>query len=69
MVNGFILIIENQRHSPQSMRPWLAMTHFDEPFDGMLIPLDQGATSQAIYNHTPPGKAPDLRHDDITIWE
>ena len=44
MVNGFILIIENKRHSPQSMRPWLAMTHFDESFDGMLIPLDQGAT-------------------------
>ena len=69
MANAQTLVIANKRYSSWSLRPWLAMTHFGVPFDEIVIPLDQEATSQAIREHSPAGKVPVLHHGDITVWE
>ena len=69
MANGLTLVIANKRYSSWSLRPWLALTHFDVPFDEVVIPLDQAATSASIHEHSPAGKVPVLHHGDITVWE
>jgi glutathione S-transferase len=69
MAKGLTLVIANKRYSSWSLRPWLAMTHFDVPFEEVVIPLDQDATSSAILEHSSAGKVPVLHHGDITVWE
>ena len=69
MSTGLTLVIANKTYSSWSLRPWLAMTHFDVPFDEVVIPLDHDATSSDIHKHSPAGKVPVLHHGDITVWE
>lgn len=63
------LVIANKNYSSWSLRPWLAMTHFDVPFEEIVIPLDQDTTSADIHKHSPAGKVPILHHGDITVWD
>ncbi len=69
MATGTTLVIANKTYSSWSLRPWLAMTHFEVPFDEVVIPLKQDATSEEILTHSPAGKVPVLHHGDITVWE
>lgn len=69
MATDLTLVIANKTYSSWSLRPWLAMTHFDVPFDEVVIPLHQKATSAEILKHSPAGKVPVLHHGDITVWE
>ena len=69
MATDLTLVIANKTYSSWSLRPWLAMTHFDVPFKEIVIPLHQGATSAKILTHSPAGKVPILHHGDITVWE
>ncbi|MDE0800263.1 MAG: glutathione S-transferase family protein [Rhodospirillaceae bacterium] len=69
MATDLTLVIANKTYSSWSLRPWLAMTHFDVPFKEIVVPLHQGATSAKILTHSPAGKVPILHHGDITVWE
>lgn len=69
MATDLTLVIANKTYSSWSLRPWLAMIHFDVPFEEIVIPLDQQATSADIHKHSPAGKVPILHHGDITVWE
>ncbi len=48
MATDLTLVIANKTYSSWSLRPWLAMVHFDVPFDEIVIPLHQDATSSEI---------------------
>lgn len=69
MATDLTLVIANKTYSSWSLRPWLAMTHFDVPFEEIVIPLHQDATSSEILKHSPAGKVPVLDHGSITVWE
>ena len=69
MATDLTLVIANKTYSSWSLRPWLAMTHFGEPFDEIVIPLHQDATSSEILKYSPAGKVPVLHHGSITVWE
>lgn len=69
MATDLTLVIANKTYSSWSLRPWLAMTHFNVPFEEIVIPLHQDATSVEILKHSPAGKVPILHHGDITVWE
>ena len=69
MATDLTLVIANKTYSSWSLRPWLAMTHFDVPFEEIVIPLHQDATSAEILKHSPAGKVPVLHHGGITVWE
>ena len=63
------LIIGNKRLSSWSLRPWLVMSHFEIPFEEILIPLDQADTSSNILKYSPTAKVPVLIHGDLHIWD
>jgi glutathione S-transferase len=63
------LVIGNKNYSSWSLRPWLAMRHFDIPFEEVLIPLDQPDTKARILTQSPGGKVPILKDGDVTVWE
>ncbi|MCT8972665.1 glutathione S-transferase family protein [Microbaculum marinisediminis] len=63
------LVIGNKNYSSWSLRPWLAMRHFEIPFEEVLIPLDQPDTKTRILAQSPGGKVPVLKDGDLTIWD
>ncbi len=69
MSHGLTLVIANKRYSSWSLRPWLALNHFDLPFEEIVILLKQETSAAAICDHSPAGKVPVLHHGDITVWE
>lgn len=69
MATDLTLVIANKTYSSWSLRPWLALTHFDVPFDEIVIPLYQDDTSTQVRKHSPAGKVPVLHHGSITVWE
>lgn len=69
MATDLTLVIANKNYSSWSLRPWLAMAHFDVPFEEIVIPLAQESTAADIHKHSPAGKVPILHHGDITVWD
>jgi glutathione S-transferase len=69
MATDLTLVIANKTYSSWSLRPWLALTHFDVSFDEIVIPLYQDDTSSEIRKHSPAGKVPVLHHGSIAVWE
>ena len=65
----FTLYIANKNYSSWSMRGWLALKATGEPFDEIIIPLDQPETRETILRYSPSGRVPALRHGDVMIWE
>lgn len=63
------LIIGNKRLSSWSLRPWLLLTHFEIPFEEILIPLDKPSTRESILRYSPSAKVPALVDGDLTLWE
>lgn len=63
------LIIGNKRLSSWSLRPWLLLTHFEIPFEEILIKLDEPDTRANITRYSPSGKVPALIDGDLTLWE
>jgi glutathione S-transferase len=63
------LVIGNKLHSSWSLRPWLVMSHFDIPFEEVIIPLRTSESRDRMLEYSPSGKVPALIDDDVTIWE
>jgi len=67
--SGLKLVIGNKNYSSWSMRPWVAMTAFNIPFEEIKIPLDQPETSSAIAEYSQAGRVPVLIAGETTIWD
>lgn len=64
------LAIANKSYSSWSLRSWLALTHFQIPFEEKLILLGQRDTAKNIKQYSPSGLVPALIVDDqMTIWD
>lgn len=63
------LVIGNKNYSSWSLRPWLALRHAGASFQEVLVPLRQPDTKSTLLSHNPAGKAPALRHGDLTVWD
>ncbi|MSO77114.1 MAG: glutathione S-transferase family protein [Alphaproteobacteria bacterium] len=63
------LVIGNKNYSSWSLRGWLALARTGLGFEEIVVPLDTPKTKAAIWNHSPSGKVPLLRHGDVTVWE
>ena len=63
------IIVGNKNYSSWSMRPWLALAYIGEPFDEVVIPLDQPDTAANIARYTPAGRVPVLHDGDLVVWD
>ncbi|MDO8299001.1 glutathione S-transferase family protein [Lacisediminimonas sp.] len=63
------LVIANKNYSSWSMRPWVALTAFDIPFEEIRICLDRPDTYQQIALYSPSGRVPVLIADGHAIWD
>jgi glutathione S-transferase len=63
------LVLANKAYSSWSLRPWMLLTHFQIPFEEVVIPLDLPATRERLLAYSPTAKAPVLIDGGIAIWE
>ena len=63
------LYIGNKRYSSWSMRPWVAMTAFNIPFEEITIKLQQPDTSSRIAEYSLAGRVPVLIAGETTVWD
>ena len=69
-MNHFQPTIANKNYSSWLLRAWLALTHFQIPFEEKLIPLDQPDTKRNIKQLSPSGFVPALRiNNHFTVWD
>src|SRR5579871_2082472 len=66
----FKLAIANKNYSSWSLRAWLAISHFQIPFDEELILLEQEDTADKIKKFSPSGLVPALIvNNQFSVWE
>lgn len=63
------IYLGNKNYSSWSLRPWLALKATGAPFAEVVIPLDQPGTRGNILRHSPSGRVPALKHDELTVWD
>ncbi|WP_119392292.1 glutathione S-transferase family protein [Taklimakanibacter lacteus] len=63
------LVIGNKNYSSWSLRPWMALTMAQIPFEETVIPLYEAKSKQRITEHSGAGKVPVLHHGKVTVWE
>ena len=69
------LVIGNKNYSSWSLRPWIAMTMANIPFDEVLIPLYEPGSREKVLAYSPAGKVPilidDIPSEDIVAdgWD
>jgi glutathione S-transferase len=68
-VSNFRLVIGNKTYSSWSLRAWLVLKRTAQPFEEVVVALDQTDTRAAILRHSPSGRVPVLRHGEVTVWE
>ena len=66
---GLTLVIGNKNYSSWSMRPWVALTAFDIPFQEVRILLDRADTANNIADYSACGRVPVLLAGAITVWD
>ena len=67
--NGLKLVIGNKNYSSWSMRPWVAMTAFNIPFQEVRIVLDQADTSTRIAQYSAAERVPVLIAGETSVWD
>ena len=67
--SGLQLVIGNKNYSSWSMRPWVAMTAFNIPFEEITIALDKPDTSTHIAKYSSAGRVPVLIAGNTAIWD
>jgi glutathione S-transferase len=63
------LVIGNKNYSSWSLRPWLALKQARLDFEEVKISLYRDGSREQILRHSPAGKVPILRDDDVTVWD
>jgi glutathione S-transferase len=63
------LYIGNKNYSSWSLRPWLALTAANVPFEEVLIPFDFPAGNPRFSEVSPTGRVPVLHHGQVRVWE
>jgi len=63
------IVIGNKKYSSWSLRGWLALKHTGEPFEEILVPLDQPSTREQLLRHSPSGRVPALMDGDTVVWD
>jgi len=63
------IVIGNKKYSSWSLRGWLALKHTGEPFEEILVPLDQPSTREQLLRHSPSGRVPVLMDGDTVLWD
>lgn len=67
--SGLKLVIANKNYSSWSMRPWVAMTAFNIPFEEIKIWLQRPETPDLIAEYSPAGRVPVLIAGETTVWD
>ena len=63
------IVIGNKAYSSWSLRAWLGVIMTGEPFEELVIPLDQPDTRARISSVSPSAKVPALHIDGTVVWE
>ena len=63
------LLIGNKNYSSWSLRPWLALKHFEVPFEEEQLLLNGPGWKQAMLEQSPTGRVPVLIDGDLRIVE
>ncbi len=63
------IIIGNKAYSSWSLRAWLGVSMTGEPFEELVIPLDEPDTRARILAESPSGKVPALQIDGTVVWD
>ncbi len=63
------LAIANKAYSSWSLRPWILLTHFEIPFEEIVIPMGRPETRETMLKYAPTGKCPSLHDGDVAVWE
>ena len=66
---GLTLVIGNKNYSSWSMRPWVAMTAFNIPFNEVRIALNQNDTATLIAKYSSSGRIPVLLAGETAVWD
>lgn len=66
---SYTLVIGDKTFSSWSLRPWLALKQCGIPFTEICIRLRQPESKAAILRHSPAGKVPVLRADELVVWD
>ena len=69
MSGNYELIIGNKNLSSWSLRPWLVLKYFGIPFSEVLVDLRAPDRLLDILKHSPAGKVPVLKHNDLLVWD
>lgn len=64
-----LLVIGNRNYSSWSLRPWLVLKHAGAAFEEIVVPLSQANTPEEIRRHSPSGRVPVLKDEDLTVWD
>ena len=67
--DGYTLVIGDKNFSSWSLRPWIAMKHFDIPFAEERMRLRQPESKAAILRHSPSGKVPALKTNGLVVCD
>ncbi len=65
----FTLYIGNKCFSSWSLRPWVALKHFDIPFEEVLVRLRTPDSAANLEKISPTGMVPTLNHNGRIVWE
>ncbi len=68
-MTGYTLYIGNKCFSSWSLRPWVAMRHFEIPFTEEFVRLRTPETAENLAKVSPTGNVPVLRDGDAVIWD
>ena len=63
------LVLGSKRLSSWSLRPWLFLKHHGVPFGEIVVELDRPETRTEILKHSPSGRVPVMKLDDLLIWD
>jgi len=68
-MSDLTLVIGSKTYSSWSLRPWLFMRFHNVPFKEVTISLNQPDTKKKLFEHSPSGRVPVLKHGAIRVWE
>lgn len=68
-MSNLTLIIGNKNYSSWSLRPWFLMKASGLDFDEIRLPLYAEEPDVDLYEYSPSGKVPVLRHGERVVWD